>query len=57
MSWFKRQEDNGDERDEGGGLPDEAGAATGEKRVKTEGLWIKCEACKAVFGRPIWKRT
>ncbi len=51
MSWFKRQEENGDERDEDGGLPDGGAAATAEKRVRTEGLWIKCEACKAV----LWK--
>src|SRR5271154_292067 len=52
MSWFKRQGDNPDENGEPGGLPsDDASGAAGEKRVKTEGLWIKCEACKA----PLWK--
>ena len=29
----------------------DASTAPGEKRVKTEGLWTKCEACKAV----LWK--
>jgi acetyl-CoA carboxylase carboxyl transferase subunit beta len=37
MSWFKREENN-----IGGG---------GEKNVRTEGLWIKCEGC----GQVIWK--
>lgn len=52
MSWFKRQGDSGDESGEPGGLPpDDASGAAGEKRVKTEGLWIKCEACKTA----LWK--
>ncbi len=48
MSWFKRE--NGD-------FPVVAGdsgpedAASAEKRVRTEGLWIKCPGCRAV----IWK--
>jgi acetyl-CoA carboxylase carboxyl transferase subunit beta len=52
MAWFKRDE-NGDEGDEdGGSVPEENGAAaSAEKRVKTEGLWTKCEACKTV----LWK--
>ncbi len=50
MSWFKRGE-NGDENGEEGGLPPDDAGVTSEKRVKTEGLWIKCEACKAV----LWK--
>ena len=37
MSWFKRQEN--------------AIESVGEKTVRTEGLWIKCEACDQV----IWK--
>jgi acetyl-CoA carboxylase carboxyl transferase subunit beta len=37
MTWFKRQE-NTIETD-------------GEKSVRTEGLWIKCESCQ----QPIWK--
>jgi acetyl-CoA carboxylase carboxyl transferase subunit beta len=51
MAWFKRGE-NGDENEEAGKLPPEDAASVGsEKRVKTEGLWTKCEACKAV----LWK--
>jgi len=38
MAWFKR---------EGGELE-----ATGEKRVRTEGLWVKCEGCRQI----IWKK-
>jgi acetyl-CoA carboxylase carboxyl transferase subunit beta len=58
MSWFKRTDDHGDEADNGGspdgnGPPgEEAGAAAGgEKRVRTEGLWTKCDGCRAV----LWK--
>ena len=38
MSWFKR----------------ESGAidSSGEKKVKTEGLWVKCEGCRQI----IWKK-
>ncbi len=38
MSWFRR----------------ESGAVdgSGEKRVKTEGLWVKCEACRKI----LWKK-
>ena len=39
MAWFKR---------EGGDI--ESGA--GEKRVKTEGLWVKCDGCRQI----IWKK-
>jgi acetyl-CoA carboxylase carboxyl transferase subunit beta len=38
MAWFKR---------EAGELE-----ATGEKRVRTEGLWVKCEGCRQI----IWKK-
>src|SRR5436305_5716460 len=38
MSWFKR---------EAGELE-----ATGEKRVRTEGLWVKCDRCRQI----IWKK-
>ncbi|MFB3814305.1 MAG: acetyl-CoA carboxylase, carboxyltransferase subunit beta [Terriglobales bacterium] len=38
MSWFRRQSAAVD--------------ASGEKKVKTEGLWVKCEACRKV----IWKK-
>jgi acetyl-CoA carboxylase carboxyl transferase subunit beta len=48
MSWFKREE-NADPA--AGGQPEGNGAAAGEKRVRTEGLWTKCDACKAV----LWK--
>jgi acetyl-CoA carboxylase carboxyl transferase subunit beta len=38
MAWFKR---------ESGDLE-----SSGEKRVKTEGLWVKCEGCRQI----IWKK-
>jgi acetyl-CoA carboxylase carboxyl transferase subunit beta len=38
MAWFKRDNTELD--------------ATGEKRVRTEGLWEKCEQCNHV----IWKK-
>ena len=41
MSWFKRDKSNGS------GQPDD-----GEKRVRTEGLWLKCEGCRQI----IWKK-
>ena len=44
MSWFKR-----DGGEYGPGL--RGSAATAESRVRTEGLWIKCSACRAV----VWK--
>jgi acetyl-CoA carboxylase carboxyl transferase subunit beta len=43
MSWFKR--DNG-EFDSGPGGPD---SGDGDRRVRTEGLWIKCLGCRAVI--------
>jgi acetyl-CoA carboxylase carboxyl transferase subunit beta len=60
MSWFRRQD--GKSGDDGltpgedaaaGNLLGEAGeaGALGEKRVRTEGLWTKCEGCRA----PLWK--
>ncbi|MGA2991567.1 MAG: acetyl-CoA carboxylase, carboxyltransferase subunit beta [Candidatus Korobacteraceae bacterium] len=39
MSWFKRQ-------------ASEPVDASGEKKVKTEGLWVKCEQCRQI----IWKK-
>jgi len=39
MPWFKRQ-------------PVEQLDTSGEKRVKTEGLWVKCEQCRQI----IWKK-
>jgi acetyl-CoA carboxylase carboxyl transferase subunit beta len=41
MTWFKREK-----------KPIEATTPTEERRVRTEGLWIKCEACRAI----IWKK-
>jgi acetyl-CoA carboxylase carboxyl transferase subunit beta len=38
MTWFKRQSGDLD--------------ATGEKKVRTEGLWVKCEHCRQI----IWKK-
>jgi acetyl-CoA carboxylase carboxyl transferase subunit beta len=39
MSWFKRDDKK-------------TQAADGEKTVKTEGLWLKCESCREI----IWKK-
>jgi acetyl-CoA carboxylase carboxyl transferase subunit beta len=38
MAWFKRQSGELD--------------ASGEKKIRTEGLWVKCESCRQV----IWKK-
>jgi acetyl-CoA carboxylase carboxyl transferase subunit beta len=38
MAWFKREQAEID--------------ASGEKRVKTEGLWVKCDQCRQI----IWKK-
>ena len=38
MTWFKRQS--------------EKIQASEEKRVRTEGLWVKCEGCRQI----IWKK-
>ncbi len=35
MSWFKRQENKIE--------------SAGEKSVRTEGLWIKCEKCSQII--------
>jgi acetyl-CoA carboxylase carboxyl transferase subunit beta len=43
MSWFKR------DKPEGERLPNRE---EGERRVKTEGLWQKCEGCRQI----IWKK-
>jgi acetyl-CoA carboxylase carboxyl transferase subunit beta len=43
MSWFKRESGGPEKKPK----PDE-----GERRVKTEGLWLKCEGCKEI----IWKK-
>ena len=42
MAWFSRQKP---------GVSDESGE--GEKRVRTEGLWLKCESC----GQIVWKKN
>jgi acetyl-CoA carboxylase carboxyl transferase subunit beta len=41
MAWFKRVK-----------KPIESPAPVEERRVRTEGLWIKCESCRAI----IWKK-
>jgi len=41
MAWFTRQK------------PGVEGTAEEDKRVRTEGLWLKCESC----GQIIWKKT
>src|SRR5512146_2129662 len=38
MAWFKRQSGDVD--------------TSGEKKVKTEGLWVKCDNCRQI----IWKK-
>jgi acetyl-CoA carboxylase carboxyl transferase subunit beta len=43
MSWFKRE---GSEPD-----PSTDPLVTGERSVRTEGLWIKCDGCRAI----LWK--
>ena len=43
MSWFKRETPGPEKKAQ----PEE-----GEKRVKTEGLWLKCEGCREI----IWKK-
>jgi acetyl-CoA carboxylase carboxyl transferase subunit beta len=44
MSWFKRESSSGAEK--------KARPENGERRVKTEGLWLKCEGCREI----IWKK-
>ena len=41
MAWFTRQK------------PGVEGGGDGEKKVKTEGLWLKCDRC----GQIIWKKA
>ena len=41
MAWFKREK-----------KPIDQPTPPDERRVKTEGLWIKCEACRAI----VWKK-
>jgi len=42
MAWFAREKTGMEE-----------GAGDGEKRLRTEGLWLKCESC----GQIIWKKA
>jgi acetyl-CoA carboxylase carboxyl transferase subunit beta len=42
MAWFAREKTGMEE-----------GSAEGEKRLRTEGLWLKCESC----GQIIWKKA
>jgi acetyl-CoA carboxylase carboxyl transferase subunit beta len=42
MAWFAREKSGMDE-----GLPE------GEKRIRSEGLWLKCESC----GQIVWKKA
>jgi len=42
MAWFSRQKSGVEE-----------GSGEGEKRVRTEGLWLKCESCSHI----IWKKS
>ncbi len=42
MAWFKR---------ESGDLDN-----SGKKTVRTEGLWVKCESCRQIIWKKIWKR-
>jgi acetyl-CoA carboxylase carboxyl transferase subunit beta len=47
MSWFKRE--NGDYESE----PDpEGNGDSEEKRVRTEGLWVKCPSCRQTIFKP-----
>jgi acetyl-CoA carboxylase carboxyl transferase subunit beta len=42
MAWFAREKPGMEE-----------GSAEGEKRLRTEGLWLKCESC----GQIVWKKA
>jgi acetyl-CoA carboxylase carboxyl transferase subunit beta len=44
MAWFTRKDP---------GLAEQAPATSEERRVKTEGLWIKCDRCRQV----IWRKA
>src|SRR5215468_8017632 len=41
MAWFKREK-----------KPIETATPPDERRVRTEGLWIKCDSCRAI----VWKK-
>ena len=49
MSWFKRE--NGEYESGANSGPADNSPEAEERRVRTEGLWIKCVGCRAV----IWK--
>lgn len=51
MSWFKRQDGVTGADDNDPAKPGNGNGDSGEKRVRTEGLWIKCDACRTV----LWK--
>src|SRR5258708_326580 len=42
MAWFNRQKPGVEE-----------GSTDGEKRMRTEGLWLKCDGCSEI----IWRKT
>src|SRR5450631_1659577 len=42
MAWFAREKPGVEE-----------GSGEGEKRLRTEGLWLKCESC----GQIVWKKA
>src|SRR5665213_2087480 len=47
MSWFKRE--NGEYESEPNGP---GGPESGDRRVRTEGLWVKCLGCRAPIYKP-----
>ena len=51
MTWFKRQDGADGSPEEAGSAAVVEGAGDAEKRVRTEGLWTKCEGCRTV----LWK--
>jgi acetyl-CoA carboxylase carboxyl transferase subunit beta len=50
MSWFKRE--NGEYPASAGDSVPENTSDTGERTVRTEGLWIKCVGCRAIIFKP-----
>jgi acetyl-CoA carboxylase carboxyl transferase subunit beta len=50
MSWFKRE--NGEYPAAAGDSVPENTSDTGERTVRTEGLWIKCVGCRAIIFKP-----
>lgn len=45
MTWFKREENNGSDGENG------TSSGPGAKNVRTEGLWVKCSGCR----QPLYK--